>query len=194
MDMAVHLHCFPFDLLHLKAPPQSDNATVDVVEKLSNIFFSNWALSEHTRDAIRNRLMETLSSPSILSERYDTVTEPKIYELFRAPIGGVQIDHWGSRNYQKLVRSCSFCACAVDEFTLPTSEELEEEANRAPNLPNLQRKIKEIVELMELIEDFEKPRLICLGINTRRLVFNYNRKAILGRHDVQYSYTTENKR
>ncbi|GER40199.1 MFP1 attachment factor 1 [Striga asiatica] len=54
-------------------PPQSDNTTASVAEKLSNISFSIWPPSERTRDAVRHRLIETLSSPSILSKRYGTV-------------------------------------------------------------------------------------------------------------------------
>ncbi|CAI9757893.1 unnamed protein product [Fraxinus pennsylvanica] len=41
--------------------------------KFSDISFSIWPPTERTRDAVRNRLIETLSSPSILSKRYGTV-------------------------------------------------------------------------------------------------------------------------
>ncbi|XP_022884831.1 MFP1 attachment factor 1-like [Olea europaea var. sylvestris] len=41
--------------------------------KFSNVSFSIWPPTERTRDAVRNRLIETLSSPSVLSKRYGTV-------------------------------------------------------------------------------------------------------------------------
>ncbi|XP_051149957.1 MFP1 attachment factor 1-like [Andrographis paniculata] len=43
-------------------------------ERQPNITFSIWPPTERTRDAVRNRLIETLSSPSILSKRYGTLS------------------------------------------------------------------------------------------------------------------------
>lgn len=40
-----------------------------------NISFSIWPPSQRTRDAVTNRLIETLSSPSVLSKRYGTLPE-----------------------------------------------------------------------------------------------------------------------
>ncbi|KAK1405658.1 MFP1 attachment factor 1 [Heracleum sosnowskyi] len=39
------------------------------------ISFSIWPPSQRTRDAVTNRLVETLSSPSVLSKRYGTLPE-----------------------------------------------------------------------------------------------------------------------
>ncbi|GER29941.1 MFP1 attachment factor 1 [Striga asiatica] len=58
-----------------QSPPQSVTTTAAVTEKLSNVSFSIWPPSERTRDAVRSRLIETLSSPSILSKRYGTVPQ-----------------------------------------------------------------------------------------------------------------------
>ena len=42
--------------------------------KKTNISFSIWPPSQRTRDAVTNRLIETLSTPSVLSKRYGTMT------------------------------------------------------------------------------------------------------------------------
>ncbi|KAI3460186.1 hypothetical protein Pfo_016849 [Paulownia fortunei] len=58
-------------------PPQSETSTTTTTAaaaKYSNVSFSIWPPTERTRDAVRNRLIETLSSPSILSKRYGTVS------------------------------------------------------------------------------------------------------------------------
>ncbi|KAK1392394.1 MFP1 attachment factor 1 [Heracleum sosnowskyi] len=39
------------------------------------VSFSIWPPSQRTRDAVTKRLIETLSSPSVLSKRYGTVPE-----------------------------------------------------------------------------------------------------------------------
>lgn len=53
-----------------QAPPNAAAAS----EKYSNVSFSIWPPTERTREAVRNRLIDTLSSPSILSKRYGTVS------------------------------------------------------------------------------------------------------------------------
>ncbi|KAL2498192.1 WPP domain-containing protein 1 [Abeliophyllum distichum] len=52
---------------------QQPGSTTTTPPKYSNVSFSIWPPTERTRDAVRNRLIETLSSPSILSKRYGTV-------------------------------------------------------------------------------------------------------------------------
>lgn len=44
------------------------------LEKL-NVSFSIWPPSQRTREAVTNRLIETLSTPSVLSKRYGTIPE-----------------------------------------------------------------------------------------------------------------------
>lgn len=53
-----------------QSPPQSTTSAV----KSTNASFSIWPPTERTRDAVRDRLIETLSTPSILSKRYGTVS------------------------------------------------------------------------------------------------------------------------
>ncbi|CAL5332484.1 unnamed protein product [Camellia sinensis] len=43
-------------------------------EKMANISFSIWPPSQRTRDAVVNRLIETLSTPSVLSKRYGSMS------------------------------------------------------------------------------------------------------------------------
>ncbi|KAL0314974.1 UNVERIFIED_CONTAM: MFP1 attachment factor 1 [Sesamum angustifolium] len=57
-----------------QAPPQSETTTATAAAKYSSASFSIWPPTERTRDAVRNRLIETLSTPSILSKRYGTVS------------------------------------------------------------------------------------------------------------------------
>ncbi|KAL3840446.1 hypothetical protein ACJIZ3_025037 [Penstemon smallii] len=56
------------------SPPPSAAASTASATKYSNISFSIWPPTERTRDAVRKRLIETLSTPSILSKRYGTVS------------------------------------------------------------------------------------------------------------------------
>ncbi|WOG98973.1 hypothetical protein DCAR_0418319 [Daucus carota subsp. sativus] len=53
---------------------QAPNAEISKSEKPS-ISFSIWPPSQRTRDAVISRLIETLSSPSVLSKRYGTLPE-----------------------------------------------------------------------------------------------------------------------
>ncbi|KAL6527358.1 RNA polymerase III-inhibiting protein maf1 [Orobanche gracilis] len=60
------------------SPPQSETTSTTscaLPEKFSNLSFSIWPPSGRTRDAVRNRLIETLSSPSILSKKYGIVPQ-----------------------------------------------------------------------------------------------------------------------
>ncbi|KAJ7958213.1 MFP1 attachment factor 1 [Quillaja saponaria] len=43
-------------------------------EKPSTVSFSIWPPTQRTRDAVINRLIETLSTPSVLSKRYGTIS------------------------------------------------------------------------------------------------------------------------
>ncbi|KAL2346449.1 hypothetical protein Fmac_000449 [Flemingia macrophylla] len=58
-------------------PPQpaQDQPPSDVAAKLGpgGISFSIWPPTQRTRDAVMNRLIETLSTPSVLSKRYGTL-------------------------------------------------------------------------------------------------------------------------
>ncbi|GMI82674.1 hypothetical protein HRI_001936700 [Hibiscus trionum] len=45
----------------------------DTAAKLNNLTFKIWPPTQRTRDAVLNRLVETLSSESALSKRYGTV-------------------------------------------------------------------------------------------------------------------------
>ncbi|KAK6115972.1 hypothetical protein DH2020_008241 [Rehmannia glutinosa] len=65
-----------------QSPPQSATTTTTTAagEKYPNVSFSIWPPSERTRDAVRSRLIETLSSPSILSKRYGTVSREEAVE------------------------------------------------------------------------------------------------------------------
>lgn len=59
-----------------QSPPQSQTPAT-TAEKYSSVSFSIWPPSERTREAVRTRLIETLSSPSILSKRYGTIPQPE---------------------------------------------------------------------------------------------------------------------
>ncbi|XAR48389.1 hypothetical protein NMG60_11031207 [Bertholletia excelsa] len=54
-------------------------------EKASNVnlSFTIWPPSQRTRDAIVNRLIETLSSPSVLSKRYGSMSRDEAAEVAR---------------------------------------------------------------------------------------------------------------
>ncbi|KAL5707155.1 RNA polymerase III-inhibiting protein maf1 [Ranunculus cassubicifolius] len=54
-------------------PPSSAAEVTKKLEKM-NISLSIWPPTQRTRDAVINRLIETLSSPSILSNRYGSLS------------------------------------------------------------------------------------------------------------------------
>ncbi|KAK4406663.1 MFP1 attachment factor 1 [Sesamum angolense] len=60
---------------------QSETSATVAAEKYSNVSFSIWPPTERTRDAVRNRLIETLSSPSILSKRYGTLSREEAVDV-----------------------------------------------------------------------------------------------------------------
>ncbi|GFQ01293.1 mfp1 attachment factor 1, partial [Phtheirospermum japonicum] len=51
-----------------------------VVKEFSNISFNLWPPRDRTRNAVRKRLINTLSSPSILSKRYGTISHEEAVE------------------------------------------------------------------------------------------------------------------
>ncbi|GFQ01535.1 mfp1 attachment factor 1 [Phtheirospermum japonicum] len=55
-----------------QSPPQSDTSAA--AAEHSNFSFSLWPPCERTRDAVRKRLIENLSTPSILSNKYGIVS------------------------------------------------------------------------------------------------------------------------
>ncbi|KAK4435162.1 MFP1 attachment factor 1 [Sesamum alatum] len=57
-----------------QALPQSETTTATGAAKYSTSSFSIWPPTERTRDAVRNRLIETLSTPSILLKGYSTIS------------------------------------------------------------------------------------------------------------------------
>ncbi|OIW15635.1 hypothetical protein TanjilG_08211 [Lupinus angustifolius] len=57
-----------------EAPPQQNTFPNPSTTKASSISFSIWPPTQRTRDAVINRLIETLSTPSVLSKRYGTLS------------------------------------------------------------------------------------------------------------------------
>ncbi|KAF7817462.1 MFP1 attachment factor 1-like [Senna tora] len=59
------------------APPPTEALNQDQpstkLDKPGGISFSIWPPTQRTRDAVVNRLIETLSTPSVLSKRYGTI-------------------------------------------------------------------------------------------------------------------------
>ncbi|KZV56199.1 WPP domain protein 2 [Dorcoceras hygrometricum] len=64
-----------------EAENQSDTTSTASTPKLTNVSFSIWPPTERTRDAVRNRLVETLSSTSILSKRYGTLSREEAVDV-----------------------------------------------------------------------------------------------------------------
>ncbi|KAE9588391.1 hypothetical protein Lal_00002952 [Lupinus albus] len=58
----------------MEAPPQPNTSPNPSTTKASSISFSIWPPTQRTRDAVINRLIETLSTPSVLSKRYGTLS------------------------------------------------------------------------------------------------------------------------
>ncbi|XVF36356.1 hypothetical protein REPUB_Repub19eG0051600 [Reevesia pubescens] len=54
---------------------QTQTQVDDTAAKLKNLTFRIWPPTQRTRDAVINRLVETLSSQSVLSKRYGTIPE-----------------------------------------------------------------------------------------------------------------------
>ncbi|XWS25556.1 hypothetical protein CRYUN_Cryun27aG0078200 [Craigia yunnanensis] len=54
---------------------QAQDKVDDTTAKLNNLALRIWPPTQRTRDAVINRLVETLSSQSVLSKRYGTMPE-----------------------------------------------------------------------------------------------------------------------
>ncbi|KAG5251222.1 hypothetical protein OIU77_025237 [Salix suchowensis] len=64
--------------------PEDDSSTMDTKKQAKNaISFSIWPLTQRTRDAVITRLIETLSTTSLLSKRYGTVPHEESFEVSR---------------------------------------------------------------------------------------------------------------
>lgn len=57
----------------MEAPSKEEAATTN--NNPSQLSFSIWPPAQRTRDAVVNRLIETLSTPSVLSNRYGTLAQ-----------------------------------------------------------------------------------------------------------------------
>ncbi|XP_073033181.1 MFP1 attachment factor 1-like [Primulina eburnea] len=55
--------------------------TTTPATKYNNASFSIWPPTERTRDAVRNRLIETLTTPSILSKRYGSIPRDEAVDV-----------------------------------------------------------------------------------------------------------------
>lgn len=65
-------------------PPEDDSSATDIKKQERNaISFSIWPLTQRTRDAVITRLIETLSTTSVLSKRYGTVPHDEASEVSR---------------------------------------------------------------------------------------------------------------
>ncbi|XWS14760.1 hypothetical protein CRYUN_Cryun35bG0035800 [Craigia yunnanensis] len=58
-----------------QAQTQTQTQVDDTAAKLNNLTLRIWPPTQRTRDAVINRLVETLSSQSVLSKRYGTIPE-----------------------------------------------------------------------------------------------------------------------
>lgn len=59
------------------------NQTATKLDKPGGISFSIWPPTQRTRDAVVNRLIETLSTPSVLSKRYGTMNPDEASSVAR---------------------------------------------------------------------------------------------------------------
>ncbi|KAF9687530.1 hypothetical protein SADUNF_Sadunf02G0103100 [Salix dunnii] len=65
-------------------PPEDDSSATDTKKQARNVIsFSIWPLTQRTRDAVITRLIETLSTTSLLSKRYGTVPHEESLEVSR---------------------------------------------------------------------------------------------------------------
>ncbi|KAF8377601.1 hypothetical protein HHK36_030983 [Tetracentron sinense] len=63
-------------------PKQHQQHEIKKTEKM-NFSFSIWPPTQRTRDAVINRLVETLSSPSVLSKRYGSMPSDQASDAAR---------------------------------------------------------------------------------------------------------------
>ncbi|XP_031119790.1 MFP1 attachment factor 1-like [Ipomoea triloba] len=57
----------------IETPQDEGKPSLETLKKLESFCFSIWPPTQKTRDAVIERLIATLSSPSILSKRYGTI-------------------------------------------------------------------------------------------------------------------------
>ncbi|CAH9078155.1 unnamed protein product [Cuscuta europaea] len=61
--------------------PKAQEISSELPNKPLNFTFSIWPPTEKTRDAVINRLTETISAPSILSKRYGVIPQDEASEI-----------------------------------------------------------------------------------------------------------------
>ncbi|KAE8653952.1 MFP1 attachment factor 1 [Hibiscus syriacus] len=117
----------------------------DTAAKLNNLTLRIWPPSQRTRDAVINRLVETLSSQSVLSKRYGTIPEDEASSLaksieeeaysvagadFSPHHDGIEILQMYSKEISKLMldtvksRASSAAADAPSGTEAPTGEQI----------------------------------------------------------------------
>ncbi|MBA0580636.1 hypothetical protein Gorai_022845 [Gossypium raimondii] len=63
---------------------QAQSQIDETAAKLNNLTLRIWPPTQRTRDAVINRLVETLSSQSVLSKRYGTIPEDEASSLAKS--------------------------------------------------------------------------------------------------------------
>ncbi|PON48887.1 WPP domain containing protein [Parasponia andersonii] len=59
----------------MESPPKEEATPATNNKPPTRLSFSLWPPAQHTREAVVTRLIETLSTPSVLSNRYGTIPE-----------------------------------------------------------------------------------------------------------------------
>lgn len=70
-------------MAEIDSAQSQETVSNEAQNKPMNISFSIWPPTQRTRDAVINRLIESLSTPSILSKRYGTIPQDEASYIAR---------------------------------------------------------------------------------------------------------------